>query len=394
MTSGSSVGTDAQSRLDYLAHSLDLLWPDAGRLDTPDRVVLPSLSTPRLLVPAGARRAAAAAVLRYTAQQGLRDRAKAVALAVAVGAGLGRRLPVQIPAHPSDAESVDAHLAAVLGRPVTTVLALTRDRPNRKPVLQVFDARGRSLAWVKIGTSALSDELVDAEARSLRALAAEGLSHSVVPAVLHHGRWRGHPVLVLGDLGRGAQVAADDAALIAAMGELAGTGRGTYGEYLAGLRTRAARAGQTDTEWGRCFEAVVAAGVEPAVGAWHGDWTPWNCAGRRGHLLLWDLERFTAPAPLGFDVLHYRLNVQIDRARDRFPAAAATLVTDAPRLLIPFGSGADAARTTVLLYLLDLALRYVSDGLPATDPAGDVERWAYPTVRAALAASTLGGPPR
>ena len=55
---------------------------------------------------------------------------------------------------------------------------------------------------------------------------------------------------------------------------------------------------------------------------------------------------------------------------------------------------AGTARVTVLLYLLDLALRYVEDGLPVTVPAGDVQRWAYPTVRDALAASPLGGTPR
>ncbi len=65
----------------------------------------------------------------------------------------------------------------------------------------------------------------------------------------------------------------------------------------------------------------------------------------------------------------------------------------APQLLAPFGAGGETARTTVVLYLLDLALRYVGDGLSADVPAGNVDHWAYPTVRAALAASPLEGTP-
>lgn len=44
------------------------------------------------------------------------------------------------------------------------------------------------------------------------------------------------------------------------------------------------------------------------VGAWHGDWTPWNMSRRRGKLQLWDWERFETGVPLGLDRCHYGVN--------------------------------------------------------------------------------------
>jgi hypothetical protein len=44
------------------------------------------------------------------------------------------------------------------------------------------------------------------------------------------------------------------------------------------------------------------------VGAWHGDWTPWNMSRRRGRLQLWDWERFERGVPLGLDRCHYGVN--------------------------------------------------------------------------------------
>ena len=45
-----------------------------------------------------------------------------------------------------------------------------------------------------------------------------------------------------------------------------------------------------------------------SIGAWHGDWTPWNMSRRRGRLQLWDWERFETGVPLGLDRCHYAVN--------------------------------------------------------------------------------------
>jgi hypothetical protein len=51
------------------------------------------------------------------------------------------------------------------------------------------------------------------------------------------------------------------------------------------------------------------AGLDLRLGAWHGDWTPWNMGWSRGKLLLWDFERFEAGAPLGLDACHFATSV-------------------------------------------------------------------------------------
>jgi hypothetical protein len=76
---------------------------------------------------------------------------------------------------------------------------------------------------------------------------------------------------------------------------------------------------------------------------------------------VWDWERFTDGVPLGFDALHYRLQKDVVPGRREPRDAAAGCIADAPRLLAPFGLGAEEARITGILYLADLATRYLAD---------------------------------
>lgn len=373
---------DAAARLAYLDETLPLLWPAGAGAD---RVVLPGPRAPRLLVPRRPARAGAGALVRYTAQQGPRERAAGLAVAAAARAGLARVRPAVAPRGGSG-EPVDALLARVLGEPVTSALALSPRRANRKPVLQVFDRRGRTLAFAKVGVSPLARDLVDAEAAALDRLARAGLDGTplLVPRVLHHGAWRDTRVLVTSALPLGRRVADGAPLLRDAMRAVAGTGPADGGDaYLAGLRGRLPATGP----WAQLLTDLAAAGA-PVTGAWHGDWTAWNCARRGARLAVWDWERYTAPAPLGFDALHFRLNEAVGKHRTGFAAAAPQLVADAPRLLAPWGVAAGPARVTAGLYLLDVALRYVADGAGGSPEA--VERWAVAAVRAAARPETRG----
>jgi hypothetical protein len=83
-------------------------------------------------------------------------------------------------------------------------------------------------------------------------------------------------------------------------------------------------------------------------------------------LLVWDWERFTAGVPVGFDALHHELQARIaagpSAAGDRAAAAVTATLARADTLLAPFGVTDDAAaRVTGLLYLIDLAARYLDD---------------------------------
>jgi hypothetical protein len=95
-------------------------------------------------------------------------------------------------------------------------------------------------------------------------------------------------------------------------------------------------------------------------GSWHGDWAPGNMTSIDGELLVWDWERFTPGVPLGFDAIHYELQRQIQEGADP-RAAVESVVRQAPGLLGPFDVVPDGCEVTALLYLVDLAARYLTD---------------------------------
>jgi hypothetical protein len=95
-------------------------------------------------------------------------------------------------------------------------------------------------------------------------------------------------------------------------------------------------------------------------GAWHGDWAPWNMANLADTLLVWDWERFATGVPVGFDAVHYELQRRIQSSGDAAGAVEAT-VRQAGELLAPFDVADGVRELTALLYLVDLAARYLAD---------------------------------
>ena len=388
------------ARLDYLAETELLLWPrpeasvHAQRSTT--RTVLPSMSKPRVLAPTSPNRAASSAVLRYSAQQGWVGRSAGVALAVGVRLGAHRHAMTPRTESVVGTDSIDDHLSEVLGEPVLTSLALSPDRANRKPVLQVFDARGHTLAFAKVGVTELSARLVLNEAHALVELTAAGLEHVQVPTLLDCRPWHSMPVMVMSALPALSLGTTKEDLLVRAMLEVSRVGVPHpvgLTSYIDGLEAEAVKAApQAAAEvahWRRLRDEII--GIpglgDISAGAWHGDWTTWNCLSRSGQLSVWDWERFARPVPTGFDRLHYFLNRAVGRTRAGFPQAAPMTIERAPELLEPWGVGADEARIVGLLYVLDLAMRYIADDQRASGRGGAVERWAFPTLTAALAAS-------
>jgi hypothetical protein len=116
-------------------------------------------------------------------------------------------------------------------------------------------------------------------------------------------------------------------------------------------------------------------------GAWHGDWTAWNCAALADAVLLWDWERYSRPAPLGFDALHYWMHDAVQRRSMPLRSAAEACIGHASALLAPFGLAPRQAAATARLYLLDLAVRYAVDRQDAAGGRGGaVEQWLLPAL--------------
>jgi hypothetical protein len=258
-------------------------------------------------------------VLRFSAALSTPDTVRRLGVSGLLRARAGAAFPDRIIVT-ERAGSLRGYLGDVFGEPVDFSLGLGTARANRKPVLQVFDARGRSFAFVKIGGTAVTEALVRAEAASLQRLAEAELPRELeVPRLLHLGIWEGASVVAMTALvtsflqrpHRQFDVPLDEMRRFHAV-----FGEGSrpltesplwhkmvmVQESLASSRIRE-----------RLREALEhlsrAAEDRPLpLGASHGDWTPWNMGRRQGRLQLWDWERFETGVPLGLDRCHYGVN--------------------------------------------------------------------------------------
>jgi hypothetical protein len=281
--------------------------------------VLPNAQSPRILVPAGNPVAASRAMLRFSAALSAPDTVKRLGVSALLRGRAYAPFPDRITVE-ERAGSLRDYLGDVFGEPVDLSLGLGTARANRKPVLQAFDADGRSLAFVKIGVTPVTEELVQAEAAGLRRLGEAELPQLFeVPRLLHLGRWEGRSVVAMTSLqtsfrqrpGRQFSVPVEAMDLL----------HGAFAESPRPLRELPLWQSMVETQSAlrsavpreRLGEALDVLGETDAdrplsVGAWHGDWTPWNMSRRRGRLQLWDWERFETGVPLGLDRCHYGVN--------------------------------------------------------------------------------------
>ncbi|MEU4215591.1 hypothetical protein [Actinoplanes sp. NPDC026623] len=368
---------DAALRTQYLAEVLALLYP--APCDTAggpgeqiaEYLVVPDARRPRLLVPNTSRRVAAAAVRRYAEPQsrGARLKRDAVVAALRTGAsGLLLRDRVRITGPVS--ESIDGHLREALHRELAISIHIGPARANRKPVLQLITPAGETFGFGKLGTGPLTRQLVHAETAALRALGTAGLTKLTVPTVLHAGQWRGLQVLVQSALPVWLPRAPlTPRRLTAAMLDIAGCYGYTSGT-LVGSAYWAELRGRLAAVCDRPEGAALASAAELLAthagqhtlryGAWHGDWAPWNMANLADTLLVWDWERFARGVPAGFDAVHHELQRRIQSTGNATEAVEAT-VRRAGELLAAFGVADEVRELTALLYLIDLAARYLTD---------------------------------
>ncbi|HEX2145356.1 MAG TPA: hypothetical protein VHG10_12695 [Glycomyces sp.] len=394
MSRALKTSDDLRRRATYLAEVVDQLYPGAAQ-DEAARpyIVVPGRRKPRVLIPAADRKVAAAALTRYARPAARGARLKRDAAVWALRLGLDRMLlPHRITAR--GAEGIDDHLAAVLGHDVHLSIHIGPARANRKPVLQILDGDANTVAFAKLGVNTLTRELVAAETAATRRLS-EFCEHNVVrvPKLLHAGHWNGHNIMVTSALPSwDAPADRGPARRTAAMREIAdacGTGRSPLGEsdYAARLRTRLGALidrGEPDADTLQTAGGTLLdryAGTELTFGAWHGDWSPWNTREAAEAVYLWDLERFETGVPYGFDAAHYRLQDDIVTKGVDPTTAVLGLVAEAPAVLAPMGVAPSEAETTALLYLVDLAARYMGDQAERAGAAlGALGRWLLPTL--------------
>ncbi|MCZ2402937.1 hypothetical protein IV498_07000 [Paenarthrobacter sp. Z7-10] len=328
------------------------------------------------MIPAGNPRAAAASMRRYSAAISLRETVQRLALSVGLQVGAAQALlPDRVQLAAGAGASLVSHLEAVFSEPVSVSLSVGPARANRKPVLQVFDRKGRSLAFVKVGDSPTASTHVLREAESLKVLGSRGFSQFEPPSLIHLGAWEGMTVLVMSalDTGPGARGIGLGRMRQRALEELGAA----FEQQPVPLpqtpmwsRLRTDHAYLLDTQacaaYRNCLDRVESQFSERVlpVGAWHGDFSPWNMAQRKGKLQLWDWERFEQGVPAGMDGVHYALNRHVRTAGTNLETILAGLTLGAPAL----ADRNDGDAVVVAAYLASITLRYL---LGAQGPGGE-----------------------
>lgn len=388
-----------KSRRAYLDDTLRTLWPEPTRITsaarprrtergTLDYIIVPNDRRPTLLLPRRPRRATAAALRNYKASATPSARFKLLLLSLAARSGVADLLPhqVRIEVGSSAAErGITGYLSQALGQDLLVSPYIGPPRAIQKPILQLLTPTGQTFGFAKIGVTPLTRGLVHGEAETLGFLATVPWAHLTVPRVLHSGRWLDHEVLVQQALSSTDRGRPDRTVLTAAMVELAGArGVSTHqlsaSPYWSGLFVRLGALAPSGlvSSLVRTLTAFkgVASSTRLELGSWHGDWAPWNMTVSAGRVMVWDWEQFDTGVPVGYDALHHHVQHAVVRQGMTPSAAFESTRSQAAELLAPFGVRADVATLVVLLYAVEIAVRYLHDGeVDAGTRMGRLDSW-------------------
>lgn len=301
----------------------DVLWLDAEtprwferRAGAERFVATPDVGSAKQLLPW--RPASAIAATRRVSDDRApaiqwRDGAAVAGLLVVSPFSRRRRLRVQgsnsLVAHVSDALGVTRAAGVVMCGP---------PRANQKPVIQLHDRRGRTIAFVKVAWNDLTRALLAAEHESLAALATNDDLPFTIPPVLAAGTFGTSTWLAIGPAGVDRRERPDlDAVdrLAGAIEHTAPTWEGATADasFVAELTAESSeldvgrRAVENLTEREADRPLVLAAS--------HGDFVPWNTLSGQPRPAVWDWERYSRAAPTGTDRIHYRFQIGVQRER-------------------------------------------------------------------------------
>lgn len=333
--------------------------------------VLPSAARPQLLIPRGNRAVTAAALLSYRALRPRKIRLGRTGLGLAASCGLPPSMDTlsvqEKSAAPGTVALPLAEISRSMGRgPLAAAIGI-RLGDNRKPTLQLFDAKGSPAGYAKLAWNDSSKVFIRTEQDALASLSG-GSENMRVPALAGTGTWDGYPYLVSTPLPRDVHAVrggvgkptaqemfslcavhrhdhvagtAHFAALCRRLGGLSGTSDGSGGK-LAAATDRVERLL-------RARNVLV-----PVASRWHGDMVPWNMAREpSGTLWCWDWETAEPDAVAGLDAWHWAVSVRRE-SRSTFhsedwDAAAGDIEPYLRAAAIPREAWADVAAVYALV---------------------------------------------
>jgi hypothetical protein len=308
------VGGTPSTSLDVVVEILGLHTPRPGQR-SPRLGLVRSGGRPRFLVPLDSRRAAGASCLAYNRLREPRTRIQRGVLGTALRVGAGRLVAAEQLAVDDGPDSLLAHLRGLLDdERLCVAVGLGNLDTVWKPTLQVLRHDGRPLAYVKVGWTDFTTELVENEAATLSLWDDHRGRGPVTPRLLARSRWGDLTLVAVAPLPTDVRRIGDDtstpspAPVRALDGPAASEALGSTTWWKALAESVAAGADHpADPSLTSALDATAERFADQVVpvARWHGDWTPWNLAQSpsRG-LVAWDWEYSAPGAPVGLDEVH------------------------------------------------------------------------------------------
>jgi thymidylate kinase len=276
------------------------------------------------LFPLSPPRPAVAALRLYNAQN-LKARAAKVCLTAGFAAGLIQpllpRLERKLSGDQPSAFLLD-RLREILGRrELYFAISLGTPGSHRKPVIQVLEATGRTLAYAKIGWNEATCELVGYEAEVLRSLEQNPFAHLLLPRLLYLGRWHERLLCLQSSPPLEAMPASRDLTpyYLEALLELAALeprrlqlGESPFWEDLnrwASMMKRSSYGIVLSKTLGRIQDRLGA--LKLPFRFCHGDFVPWNALALGERLFLFDWEYARRQWLPGFDLFHFLIQTRL-----------------------------------------------------------------------------------
>lgn len=295
----------------------------------------------------------------------LRDTAAMAALFAATPFARSRQLSIR----ESSGSIIDMLRQQVNADIRSAVILCGPARANQKPVLQLLDRLGRTLGFAKVSWNGLTTDLLDQEQRALEHLATANCDGFAIPRILGAGEFAGGKWLAISAVGVERRAPATPQATLRLARAIERTGKEWTGSaimspFLDHLLQRA-----KTLPISHCIvnqHAERQSNAELTLGAWHGDFVPWNMLSGSSCTAVWDWERYDQAVPLGFDRFHYAVQNRFYQGGGATASAIDAVGGELARLTPELGARAPAHFDW---YLVELLCRYEHDAILSRLPA-------------------------
>jgi thymidylate kinase len=339
----------------------------------------------KYLIPTNSRQTSLKALQLYNAQNvkaKIAKRLLGIGFKVGVASPLLAKAQIRDRAYTAQADrtrySLLEHLKEIVQRDdVTFAVSLGTPGAHRKPVIQVLTNEGQIVGYAKVGSSAITNALVQNEASVSRYLSGIDFKSFCAPSVLYEGWWNDHFLCIQ---------SSPTAKLETAPQYLAAQFLGVFDE-LKNLHARWLPLTESafwkrlvcriETTPNLSYRRLLQQGLRRAEESLlqsvlpfhfcHGDLAPWNAQRLNSRLFLFDWEYADREGLPGWDLFHFivqTLWLLENKAADDIHRTVMNSCSRMHAKGVGFGLlnvGEDCLKFLFLLYLLDRLSFYAAD---------------------------------